>query len=252
MEDQKELIHNANWKWLIILDSCRYDYFDKIYRDYLKGKLVKAESPQSCTQLWFVDIWEDKKHNDIIYFSANPFINSKKFKKESKWYEDDMEIKMEPWIYFKDIIDIWDIGWNDELNTVLPITVNEIVLGYMNKMKNKKGIIHYMQPHVPWIGRTRLETPEKLSREEYMKLAKKFSTKELEKAYEDNLHYVLENISEFVKKLENVVITSDHGEILDKDNNYENMYHPCSVDCWELKEVPWFVVETNVDKIGIN
>ena len=46
MEDQGELIDEffdgEGEKTLILLDAMRYDYFEKLYPEYLEGELIKA------------------------------------------------------------------------------------------------------------------------------------------------------------------------------------------------------------------
>lgn len=40
MESVYDKIWGTPWKYLIVLDACRYDYFERIYREYLpEGKL---------------------------------------------------------------------------------------------------------------------------------------------------------------------------------------------------------------------
>jgi len=60
MIDQRELINQVvkEREWvIIILDACRYDFFEKVYRDYLKGKLLKVRSANSTTPLWLTETW---------------------------------------------------------------------------------------------------------------------------------------------------------------------------------------------------
>ena len=42
--DQKEQIEEENWDNLIVFDACRYNYFEKIYPDYLEGNLSKVHN----------------------------------------------------------------------------------------------------------------------------------------------------------------------------------------------------------------
>lgn len=52
MQKQKNLINERDWDCLVILDACRYDYFEKVYEDYLSGDLRKVLSSGSCTEEW--------------------------------------------------------------------------------------------------------------------------------------------------------------------------------------------------------
>jgi len=69
---QEDLIWNKSWKYLIILDACRYDYFKRLYKRYLGGWLKKVISPASETREWLMKIFRGKIYLDIVYISANP------------------------------------------------------------------------------------------------------------------------------------------------------------------------------------
>ena len=46
---QKTLMEQENWDYLIILDACRYDYFEKSVHSFFKGTLPEAVSSGPCT-----------------------------------------------------------------------------------------------------------------------------------------------------------------------------------------------------------
>ncbi|MFX0138800.1 MAG: hypothetical protein ACFFDN_34485 [Candidatus Hodarchaeota archaeon] len=136
---QKSLIHDVDWDILIILDACRYDYFSRLYKDYFEGDLKKVTSPASETREWLRETFTD--FYNLVYVSANPYINSKglSFGGINAKY------------YFSKIIDVWDFGWDNELETVHPREVNKYVLE-SQKGIGKRIIAHYMQPHAPYLS----------------------------------------------------------------------------------------------------
>lgn len=133
-------IMEEDWDYLIVLDACRYDYFTKLYNNYLNGELKKFISLGCSTLEWCKASFKDK-YDDVIYISANPYINSKfeirGFKARNHFYK---------------IIDVWDTGWNEELGTVHPKEVNKAVEKVRYNYPNKKLIIHYLQPHEPYLS----------------------------------------------------------------------------------------------------
>jgi len=137
---QRDLIHNSSWDILIVLDACRYDYFSKVYRDYFEGDLMKVISSGSATSEWLRNTFTSK-YNDIIYISANPVINSLVpvfgFNARETFFK---------------VIDVWNWAWNETLKTVLPSSVNSAVKKIFPKYSRKKIIIHYLQPHAPYLG----------------------------------------------------------------------------------------------------
>ena len=59
-------IWGTNWKYLIILDACRYDYFEKVYRNYLdQGILERVFSPAGGTLEWLTLTFKGN-YRDII------------------------------------------------------------------------------------------------------------------------------------------------------------------------------------------
>ena len=180
-------VMEEDWDHLIILDACRYDFFSKMYNKYLEGKLIKAKSVGSCTVEWLIKSFPDY-YNDVVYFSANPYVTSrgeiKLFFGLIRWKASD---------HFHKIIDIWNIGWDDFLGTVPPWKVNEIVLKLKDKYPNKRFIIHYLQPHEPYLyylsrsGKFGKPNPMKGEFLRYYKQSKKF----LERLVKYLNHYIL-------------------------------------------------------------
>ena len=133
-------VMEEDWDLLIVLDACRYDYFSEMYRDFFIGKLEKRVSPGCSTVEWlkrsFTSFYED-----IIYISGNPYVNSKVkiagFDAKKHFYK---------------VIDVWDFGWDWGIGTVPPAEINRATLRYYLKYPGKRFIIHYMQPHAPYLS----------------------------------------------------------------------------------------------------
>lgn len=146
MISQKKLIEKGKWDNLIILDACRFDTFKNVYREYLpEEKLKRVESEGTSTGEWLVKTFPEKY--DLTYYSTNPYVNSVGIPL-SKCNE------IYPWDWrasdhFSRIIDVWERKWDEKFETVLPGDLNDMVLE--TKASGKK-IIHYMQPHQPYIS----------------------------------------------------------------------------------------------------
>jgi len=129
-----------DWDYLIILDACRYDYFAKLHHRYLEGSLDWRTSLGSCTPEWLLKTFTGV-YKDVVYVSANPYINS-------VITVHNLAIKDR----FLKIIDVWLFGWDDFLGTVLPSKVNEAFLSTLIKFSDKRIIVHYLQPHAPYLS----------------------------------------------------------------------------------------------------
>jgi len=231
MKAPTQYIHKWAWDVLIVLDACRYDYYERLTP--FKGELLKLEVESSDTQTWLTmnfPFWYP-----YVYVSANPFCNSK--------------IRVGSFLgseHFKKVVDVWKLGWNEELKTVPPMEVTRASLPYL---KDGKVIIHYIQPHFPSIGKIKLTfeawKPNPLDTVidgvTYPKHLPPLHI--IKEAYKQNLQIVLEeiktNLLPKIPKNRKVVITADHGELLGEDGM---LFHPC-INHPILKTVFWHKIE---------
>lgn len=79
--------------------------------------------------------------DDIVYISSNPQITS--------------DIEVNGFIgkdHFHKVYDIWRDGWDEQRGTVLPETITKYTLDIIKKHPGKRYIIHYLQPHAPYLS----------------------------------------------------------------------------------------------------
>lgn len=194
-EPQKELVHNTDWDILIIIDACRYDYFEKIHREALDdiGVLKKTLSPATWTFGWHYEIFGDKKYNDIILCSTTESINSmcrtdlyiRDFAKRLKYQK---FIGVNCW--YK-IIDVWK-AWDDTFFHVHPKDVNRIGFDTIDKYPDKRVIIKYTQIHDPYLfygGFFKKKTSQGRTKQKNTSKTIKFVAK-----YEKRLHKIFRKI----------------------------------------------------------
>jgi len=128
------------WDCLIILDACRYDYFERTWNTYLKGQLEKRVSIGSST-----NEWRDKSfpgfYDDIVYISANPQICDKSAVYGYTAGE-----------HFGKVCEVWRDHWDGEIGTVRPETVTRVALEIIRRTPNKRFVVHYLQPHAPYLS----------------------------------------------------------------------------------------------------
>lgn len=152
MKDQRPL--EDDWDYLIVLDACRYDFFERVYEDYLKGNLEKRRSAASSTPEWASKTFTGE--HDLTYFSSNPFINNLGLPLNEIDWGSSCGYEWNAQEHITDIIDVWHEAWDDDLGTVLPEDMNQVVLDYLEEDRGtERTIIHYMQPHAPYITRGR-------------------------------------------------------------------------------------------------
>lgn len=211
---------NQDWDYLIVLDACRYDYFVKCNK--IEGTLYKVNSCGSCTEEWIYNNFSNEYCDDIVYINANPLVSSI-LKKTFRY------------IPFYRIEDVWKDKWNESLGTVLPHDVTDSALLCLKKYPQKRMIIHYMQPHEPFI------IDPKLKRLRFINTRDEQVNKRIRKGYTGNLVLVLDEVEKLLNYLEGkIVITSDHGDMFGK---YFISGHPIGVYFKELINIPWLSIE---------
>ena len=223
---------------LIVLDACRYDYFEQEFNHYLNGTLRKVWSAESATLTW-VKKNLSGSFKDTILFSANPFINSK---------VDIYGYKATDHFSSDKIVDVWDWGYDHKINAIPPWSVNRAFEDYNFHASDKKIIIWYIQPHYPLIGKTRvILTNKELDKAgghfdvAFLQKIRTINIDNLKIAYRDNLKLVLKAVSALIPKLNGkIVVTSDHGEMLGEHGIFT---HHFFIKSPELRIVPWLEVK---------
>ena len=248
-----------SWDYLIVLDACRYDYFEKLFPHYLEGRLRSAVSPASDTRDWIEKTFGDR-YDGVVYISANPHINSAGL--------DIANIGFDPREHFSKIVDVWDFGWNNELGTVPPEKVNDAAVAAKLIHPDKRLIIHYLQPHAPYLPPADQSLVQRVLRTHELGLCASFLTNRITRAawsvlaaspslcnlvikirakisektrfrpidievrrrgkaglltaYQNNLKRVLESIRDLLNRLPpgETVVTADHGELLGENNEW--------------------------------
>jgi len=255
---KKIKVMKEKWDILILLDAMRYDVFEMF--NNIKGKLKKVESLNTGTWMWLRDNFT-KPYPELIYVSGNPMVTNFKLSKINREH-------------FFTIVDAWDIGWDEELNGVRPDTITRIGINTIKKYPDKRIIIHYLQPHFPWLehpqgnkGRGLLlewtENKEKKHLQEmniderkrfqgimwdYVKRGN-LSIDECREGYISNVILILDEVKNLLKEIpknKKVVISSDHGEALGfpEENGYVG-HGPDLHQYRTLLEIPWLEVDLN-------
>lgn len=266
----EEKIKEKYWDNLIILDACRHDFFKKVYKKYFQGKLKKATSPASNTIEFCKKVFTPRKFKDTIYISSNPFINSSYNIKGFRGNQ-----------HFFKVVDVWRNGWKRKIGTVPPEEVNKAYLEMKEKYPNKRFIIHYMQPHQPYITEGGSENwseiidrqdgsrikeklkiliggplKKKIKRKNYWKIQKLLGKEvkhpmyelisaggieRLREVYKNEIRNVLKEIKNIEGKLEGKTVLTADHGELLGENGDFGHYPKKHLD--KLIEVPWFEIK---------
>lgn len=236
-------VMEEDWDTLILLDACRYDMFEE--ENDIPGDLQTRISAGSTSEEFLDRNFSGNEFYDTVYINTNPYL--------PKLGLDDGT--------FHAVVDLLD-EWDDDLQTIPPEIVVEAALDAHNRFPNKRLIVHFMQPHVPFIGETGHQINAKGWDRNVAGLPGETVWQQLRNGtdntdpslelvwdgYRENLEIVLSHAEHLIEQLDGkTVVSSDHGNMVGerilpflsrpKYGHFYGVYTP------ELVCVPWHVVE---------
>jgi hypothetical protein len=242
-------IYEKDWDVLLILDACRYDLFQEVINNYdfiLSDDYIYSTG--SSSDEWMKNTFIPEYQDEI---SKTSYITGNIF---SEYHLDGDN--------FYNMVELWKEFWDEEEQTIPPNYLTDYAIQEYRNNNPEKMIVHYMQPHQPFIGsdvdlsntKTRKDVNQK--KNEWDKFNKgvlhMLRDGELEhdavwKAYKDNLEFVMNEVDKISNNLDcdKLIITADHGNSFGENGIYG---HPAGVPTESLRKVPWIEIETEDKK----
>ncbi|MFC6990539.1 hypothetical protein ACFQH3_01290 [Haladaptatus sp. GCM10025707] len=243
---QGRSIYTEDWDVLLILDACRVDLMDEVKADYdfLPSCIPSFPSLAGYSKEWLVRNFTGEQlsqHRDDIestaYITGNPFTDTV--------FSDDHP--------FITLDEVWKYGWDDTEGTIHPEIISDRAIQTWRESDTERMIVHYMQPHIPFVGEIRGDWHEGFdpnagswgTEEQPKDLWERYrdgdldaSKAELWAAYKSNLKYVLNHLEDVLLSnidAETVVISADHGNAFGEGGYYGHGNVPLK----SVKHVPW-------------
>lgn len=222
-------IFSYDWDNLIIIDGCRKDTFEEV-----EGKTDSRISKASNSEGFIRNNFSEGDYSDYVYITGNPFFDENQFKEITGREIDDV---------FHEVFHTYRTDWDDEKETVLPESIVRDAETAEKLFPDKKKIIHFMQPHIPFLetdlgGEGFYDILEDEINENEWDLAMRGAVEhdDVVEAYRENLEIVMPYTRELGEKLSGkTVLTSDHGNLLGENGMY---WHPPYSKVKALREVP--------------
>ena len=132
-------IAEKDWNNLVILDGAPHD----TYQETINPKAGSRITAESHSRGFIRENFSDGDWSDTIVITANPFYNEEEFERLTG---------EKPSETFETIFQVWNTDWNERHGTVMPEKMVEKTKTAEKLFPGKKKIIHFMQPHYPFIN----------------------------------------------------------------------------------------------------
>lgn len=252
-------ICDCDWDNLIIFDSCRYDQFCQVVPGYVDTELRISRG--SNTVEFLFENFEGVACPDTVYITANA--------QYVRLLRDGRISNM-----FHDVVYLGD-EWDQDLQSISPRAVVRRALEVSNKYPNKRLIIHFVQPHYPFIGPKATQIKSKFGKSigrvsrvvndgkiidsetwhfpgYTQALEAGIAPDEIKLAYRESIKLVFSQSEKLIRQLEGKsVITADHGEHLGERPipfGRPLWGHPPGLFTEALRFVPWAVFNKETRK----
>lgn len=245
---------SEDWDTLVILDACRADTFEAL--NHIDGKYETRYSPASASKPYIERSFIGRDATDTIYVSANPYaytVGSGTFFKLVPAFDD----------------------WDPDLRTVPPSAMVRLANEAHKRHTDKRLIVHFMQPHTPFIGERGREIHRKLYAggihyirvdgekvpvsdeidvekdqqsislwEAVADASVDITTEDIVAAYRENVVIAIDHANDLVSSISGkAVVTADHGELLGERRWGRRRFgHPPGSTCEAIRRIPWHVV----------
>ena len=228
-------IFEEDWDNLILLDACRHDFFKR--EADLPGKYETRISRGSMTREWMRANFSGRQLHDTVYITANAnYANIK----------DELDTE------FHDYIGLLQDEYRNEHGAINPKTVTERALKAAEKYPNKRLMIHYVQPHVPYIRPTGREHFDPSVPLKDFPETHEFTHDILQEAYRENDQIALNEAAKLLTSFKGkTIVSADHGELLGERilSVPVRFYgHPDGIYVDELVRVPWQIYQNGERK----
>ena len=229
----------ADWDTLVILDACRADLFEEVTSINRWDEYRQVNSGSGATPVWFKRKW-DGEYGDIVYVAGTPVLS-----------------RCAPGS-FHYIVECWQNAINKKLNAPDPKVVTESAVKAHKEFPNKRVVVHYIQPHYPFLKDPDLHFTEFEGTKQWdvdadpragniweALRAGIVNKNEVWSGYRRNLEYILNELDTLLDYVDGrVVISSDHGNLLGELTYpipFREYGHPMHSVQPALTTVPWAV-----------
>jgi hypothetical protein len=244
-------VYERDWDALVILDTCRVDALREVAPEYefltSVGSIrsVGTKSAEWIAQTFTEDHIEEVRRTALV--TANAY--TQRVIEERRFPDDGRGLSRPAWRTvrasdFRYLDQPWRYAPESGLSHIpLPRPITERAIAAGREVDPGRLIVHYNQPHYPFMARARAEGREHLHDHErdpfeYLRQGGGFDL--VWESYLDELRWALDEVEVLLSNLDadRVLLSADHGEAFGEWGVYRHVYglpHP------KMARVPWAV-----------
>jgi len=229
---------NEDWDNLLILDAARPEMLDaeSVFPD---ARITKKMSPASSSPGFIERQFSGRELHDTVYVTANPHVHD-----------------LKDGVFHK-VINLLATDWDEELQTVPPEAVVDAAIDAYHDYPDKRLIVHFMQPHFPFLDQTGKQIPSGISPKgdsteyrhpwfEQMR-DQEHNHDILVTAYKENHKIAIKNAKGLINDLTGkTIVTADHANLIG-ERGFPipiRLYgHPQDFKHPNLHRVPWISID---------
>jgi hypothetical protein len=233
--NQATSIWERDWDLLIVLDACRPEWMAAVEEEYeFVSDTDTIHSVGSHSKEWISNTFNKEYESELkrtIYVTGNH-------------YAERLDQSA-----LREFVTAHEVGdWAYESASPPANIITDLAIQTSRKSEWDRCIVHYMQPHKPFISRSgsRSEFTVKQWSTGYGPYHRYFngeiSLADLHDEFTENLRYVLDEVEILLNNVDapNTVLTADHGQALGEGGLWD---HTAGVNHPSMRCVPW--VETS-------
>lgn len=231
-ESEREGLKEKELGNLIILDACRHDLFEEAVGESDYRYSLGSTSTEFIERNFSEGDW-----SDTVYVTANPHFHASHFEELTGRKAEEV---------FHEVFHVYETDWNEDERTIMPEDVARDAKTAAKLFPDKKLIIHFMQPHYPFLESNMEESGIRMvDGKDGRTIWDRAENGEVEdaevwRAYKKNLEIVIECVYELQEDLQGeTAVTADHANLFGEGGIYG---HPGGVDAEPLLKVPWYVI----------
>lgn len=234
-------VMEEDWDNLIVLDACRVDLFEEEIDLDLFDDYDTVTSLGSTSSQWINRNFGERECGDTVYVTSN------------------MHVPKNVPNQFHDLIEVVPM---DDIDVAHPESVCDAAVECASEYPSKRKIIHFMQPHMPFIASSELvyrkhdrsqHDGDYGGRDDPKHVFEAVASGAIDRerfwnAYRANLRLAFDEALELAHELGGKsVFTADHGNMVGERTwpvPIPLYGHPRGVRTPEIVEVPWAVLTT--------